>query len=241
MSDLKKLYEGKAKTVFEGPSPDEVLIYFKDDTTAFNGEKKEQISGKGEVNHEITRYIFRYLSENGIPTHYLKNVDERTILAKKVRIIPIEFVVRNIAAGSISKRLGIPEGKKLEPTVLEFYLKDDSLGDPIINQYHIQALSLCGDKEMLTAVEYSFRINVLLSELFRKSGMNLVDFKIEFGITTDGKVVLADEISPDSCRLWDIGTGNIMDKDIFRKGLNGMMDKYSEVLDRIREELDGKS
>ncbi|MFA7577540.1 MAG: phosphoribosylaminoimidazolesuccinocarboxamide synthase [Candidatus Muiribacteriota bacterium] len=235
--ELERIYEGKAKTLFKGPEENEVFIFFKDDTTAFDGKKKEVLKEKGEINLQITRYIFRYLEKNGIPTHYLKPVDERTILAKKVKILPVEFIIRNVAAGGLTKRLGIPEGTKLPNIILEYCYKSDEYGDPMINAYHVQAMGLASDKDLALASEYSFRINHLLKELFDKVGIELVDFKVEFGIDSEGKLVLADEISPDSCRLWDKKTSDKMDKDVFRRDLGDMVSKYKEVLKRLQEEL----
>jgi phosphoribosylaminoimidazole-succinocarboxamide synthase len=241
MSDLKKLYEGKAKIIYEGPSENEVFIYFKDDTTAFNGEKKEVITEKGEINFSITRLIFQYLQKNGVETHYLKPVDERTVLAKKLNIIPVEFVVRNIAAGSVLKRLPVKEGFEFKNPVLEYFYKSDEMGDPMINPYHVEACDLCSMDNLMKATEKTFRVNHLMKSLFAKCGIILVDFKIEFGIDSEGNLLLGDEISPDSCRLWDKETREVLDKDVFRKGTGNIVDKYKKVLERLEEELNDKS
>ncbi len=237
MSELKKMYEGKAKILYHGPQQDEVFVYFKDDTTAFNGEKMEQFQEKGEINLKITILIFRYLEKLGIPTHYLKPVDERTILAKKVHIIPVEFIVRNIATGSLLKRTPFKEGTVLSEPLLEYFYKSDELGDPLINTNHIRLLELCSEKELAEMSEYTLKINDYLSDLFKKTGIKLVDFKVEYGRTSDGEIVLADEISPDSCRLWDFQTMEKLDKDIFRKGTGDLIEKYKEVLRRLEEEI----
>lgn len=238
MSDLKMLYEGKAKILYQGPSEEEVFIYFKDDTTAFNGEKKEQIKEKGQINLQITRYIFRYLEKHGIPTHYLKPVDENTILAKKIDIIPVEFVIRNIATGSLLKRTPLKEGKKLKQPLLEFFYKDDEMGDPMITPFHVEECELCSQQDMMRATELTYRINHVLKKLFDKVGIDLVDFKVEFGKDKEGNLMLGDEISPDSCRLWNKIDGKKLDKDVFRKDLGDMIEKYKEVLHRLKEELD---
>ncbi|MGM0608359.1 MAG: phosphoribosylaminoimidazolesuccinocarboxamide synthase [Candidatus Muiribacteriota bacterium] len=235
---MEKIYEGKAKTLYKGPAENELFIYFKDDTTAFDGKKKETMKEKGEINLKITRYIFKYLEKNGIPTHYLKPVDEKTILAKKVEILPVEFIIRNIAAGSLTRRVGITEGTLLNNVILEYCYKSDKYGDPFINPYIIQAMELATDEQLRRASEYTFRINHLLKSLFDKVGIDLVDFKVEYGIDPDGNLLLADEISPDSCRLWDKKTKDKLDKDVFRKETGNMIDKYREVLNRLKEDLD---
>ncbi|MCK9225302.1 MAG: phosphoribosylaminoimidazolesuccinocarboxamide synthase [Candidatus Muirbacterium halophilum] len=241
MSDLTLIYEGKAKTLYQGPASDEIFIYFKDDTTAFNGEKKEIITQKGEINFQISRLIFKYLEKNGVKTHYLKPVDERTILAKKLDIIPVEFVIRNIAAGSVLKRIPVKQGFEFKSPIIEYFYKSDEMGDPMINPYHIEACNLCSMENLMTITEKTFRVNHLLKSLFDKCGIILVDFKLEFGIDSQNNIMLGDEISPDSCRLWDKVTKEVLDKDVFRKGNGNIVDKYKKVLERLQEELNDKS
>jgi len=235
MEKGQKLYEGKAKILYQAPQDDQVIIYFKDDTTAFNGEKKESFHDKGKVNLAISNMILSFLENMGIPTHTISQIDEKTILAKKVKIFPVEFVVRNIATGSLLKRTPFREGETLKRPLLEYYYKDDDLGDPLITKDHIDLLELCSDKQLQIMSEYTLKINELLSTFFKKTGLILVDFKVEYGLTSKGQIVLADEISPDSCRLWDINTMEKFDKDVFRKDLGDLMQKYKEVLKRLEE------
>ena len=233
---MKLLYEGKAKRIYETENPNEVICEYKDALTAFNGEKAASESGKGALNCEITTLIFEALQKEGIPTHLIKKIDETKQLVKKVDIIPIEVVVRNIAAGSLSKRLGLKEGTKLPFTIVEFYYKNDELNDPLINDDHAMILNLVDDrKELDTLRDYGRKVNEFLTQFFDKVGLILVDFKIEFGKDKDGNIILADEITPDSCRLWDKKTGQKMDKDLFRFNLGDIKEAYQEVLKRLKD------
>ena len=237
MSKKKILYDGKAKTIFEGPTSDTVIQYFKDDATANNAEKHSIISGKGVLNNSISDYLMQKLNEIGIPTHYIKKLNMREQLVRKVEIIPVEFVVRNIAAGSIVKRLGLKEGSVFSRPLIEHYLKKDELGDPLINEDHILNFQWGTRDELEEMQEYGLRINDFLRGLFFGIGLKLVDFKIEFGryYSEDGNsiLLLADEISPDNCRLWDIKTNKKMDKDLFRQELGGLKEAYQEVANRL--------
>lgn len=236
MANLAKgaqLYEGKAKKVFETNDPGCYIVDYKDDATAFNGLKKGQIEGKGVINNRVTNHLMKLLEAKGIPTHLVEEISPRETVVKKVTIVPIEVIVRNIAAGSLSKRLGLPEGTKLKSTVLEYCYKDDELGDPMINDYHIAAMELATPAEMQRIADYSFRINDILTEYLGDLGIELIDFKLEYGKTTDGTIVLADEISPDTCRFWDSKTGEKLDKDRFRRDLGGVEDAYQEILKRL--------
>ena len=237
MSKKKILYDGKAKTIFEGPTSDTVIQYFKDDTTANNAEKHSIINGKGVLNNSISDYLMQKLNEIGIPTHYIKKLNMREQLVRKVEIIPVEFVVRNIAAGSIVKRLGLKEGSVFSRPLIEHYLKKDELGDPLINEDHILNFQWVTRDELEEMQEYGLRINDFLRGLFFGIGIKLVDFKIEFGrcYSEDGNsiLLLADEISPDNCRLWDIKTNKKMDKDLFRQELGGLKEAYQEVANRL--------
>jgi phosphoribosylaminoimidazole-succinocarboxamide synthase len=226
------LYEGKAKKVYKTDEEGKYLIEYKDDATAFNAQKKGTIHDKGIVNNKMTAMIFTMLEEKGIPTHFEKMIDDRHQVVKAVKIYPLEVIIRNVAAGSMSKRLGIPEGQALKHVVLEFCYKNDELGDPLINDDHILALGLANEEEIAKIREYTFQINELLKEFFLKSNLKLIDFKIEFG-NYNGDVILADEISPDTCRLWDADTNEKMDKDRFRRDLGNVEETYQEVLSRI--------
>ncbi|MGL5056817.1 MAG: phosphoribosylaminoimidazolesuccinocarboxamide synthase [Fusobacteriaceae bacterium] len=228
-----QIYEGKAKKVYATENPNEVIIYYKDDATAFNNIKKGTIENKGILNHKITTAIFSYLSANGIPTHHIKTIDERTELCKKVDIILLEVIVRNTLAGSTAKLLGIEEGLKLETPIFEICYKKDELKDPLINDYHAIALNIATREDLDTIYSLTAKINTLLVEFFKKVGINLVDFKIEFGKDSEGNIILADEISPDSCRLWDMATNKKLDKDRFRRDLGDVEEAYIEVLNRI--------
>ena len=233
---MKLLYEGKAKRIYETDNKNEVICEFKDSLTAFNGEKKDEESGKGALNCAITTLIFEALEKEGIPTHLIKQIDETKQLVKKVDIIMIEVVVRNIVAGSLAKRLGLKEGEKLPFTIIEFYYKNDELNDPLINDDHAMVLKLVSSREELDLLrEYALKVNKFLSEFFDKVGLTLVDFKIEFGKDENGKILLADEITPDSCRLWDKETGKKLDKDLFRFDLGDIKQAYTEVLNRLKE------
>src|SRR6056300_675156 len=238
MTKKKMLYEGKAKTIFEGPTANTVIQYFKDDATANNAEKHSIINGKGVLNNSISDFLMRKIHEIGIPTHYIKKLNMREQLVKKVEIIPVEFVVRNIAAGSIVKRLGLKEGEVFPNPLIEYYLKRDDLGDPLINEDHIVNFNWGTREELEEMQEYGLRINDFLRGLFLGTGLKLVDFKIEFGryfSEEDGtELLLADEISPDNCRLWDIKTNNKFDKDLFRQDIGGLKEAYQEVAERLK-------
>lgn len=233
MKKLKMLYEGKAKKVFETDNPDLLIVEYKDDATAFDGKKKGTIANKGVVNNRMTNILMQLLEKEGIPTHYVKEISDRETVVKKVSIIPLEVIVRNIAAGSFSKRFGVEEGTPLKQPSLEYSYKNDTLGDPMINDYHILALGLATKDELGTVSEYAFKINDILKSHFIKLNIQLVDFKLEFGKTTDGDIVLADEISPDTCRFWDVSTGKKLDKDRFRRDLGGVAEAYREVFRRL--------
>lgn len=236
MKKLEQLYEGKAKKVFATDDPGVVLVEYKDDATAFNGLKKGTIQGKGVINNRVTNFLMKMLEKNGIPTHYIEEISDRETLVKKVTIVPLEVIVRNIAAGSLSKRLGLPEGTKLKKTVLEYCYKNDDLGDPMVNEYHIAAMGWVSDEDLKKIAEYSFKINQLLSTYLKDLNIELIDFKLEFGKTQDGQLVLADEISPDTCRFWDSTTHEKLDKDRFRRDLGGVEDAYQEIMKRLMGE-----
>ncbi len=236
MKKLEQLYEGKAKKVFATDDPGVVLVEYKDDATAFNGLKKGTIQGKGVINNRVTNFLMKMLEKNGIPTHYVEEISDRETLVKKVTIVPLEVIVRNIAAGSLSKRLGLPEGTKLKKTVLEYCYKNDDLGDPMVNEYHIAAMGWVSDEDLKKIAEYSFKINQLLSAYLKDLNIELIDFKLEFGKTQDGQLVLADEISPDTCRFWDSTTHEKLDKDRFRRDLGGVEDAYQEIMKRLMGE-----
>lgn len=233
MKKLKMLYEGKAKKVFETDNPDLLIVEYKDDATAFDGKKKGTIANKGVVNNRMTNILMQLLEKEGIPTHYVKEISDRETVVKKVSIIPLEVIVRNIAAGSFSKRFGVEEGTPLKQPSLEYSYKNDALGDPMINDYHIVALGLATKDELGTVSEYAFKINDILKSHFIKLNIQLVDFKLEFGKTADGDIVLADEISPDTCRFWDVSTGKKLDKDRFRRDLGGVAEAYREAFRRL--------
>jgi len=227
------IYEGKAKKLFEADRSDHVIHYFKDDATAFNAQKRGTIVEKGVVNNKVSERLFRLLQEGGVPTHFVDRLSDREMLTRRVRIIPLEVVVRNIVAGSLAKRLGLKEGDRIEPPLVEFYYKNDSLGDPLITDEHIRLLNVAEPTVVAEVKQWTLRVNTLLTPFFRDRGMVLVDFKLEFGFDSQGKVVLADEISPDTCRLWDQKTGESMDKDRFRKDLGRIEEAYQEVLKRV--------
>lgn len=228
------LYEGKAKRVFKTDNDNEVLIYYKDDATAFNGVKKASISNKGTLNNQITEILFSKLQTLGIPNHFISRVDERSQLCQKLEILPLEVIVRNYIAGSMSKRLRIKEGTKPKNTIFELCFKNDELGDPLINDHHAVALDICTYSELNYIYSLTSKINDILSELFDKEGIILVDFKIEFGKNSKGEILLADEISPDTCRLWDKVTLEKLDKDRFRRDLGSIEEAYIEILKRIK-------
>ncbi|MDV4151023.1 phosphoribosylaminoimidazolesuccinocarboxamide synthase [Clostridium sp. AL.422] len=234
MKKLEMLYEGKAKKIYATDKEDEVIVFYKDDATAFNGEKKGQIEDKGELNNSITSMIFEMLNEKGIKTHFIKKLNDREQLCKKVEIVPLEVIVRNVAAGSMAKRLGLEEGYELKTTVFELSYKDDSLGDPLINDYHAVGIGATTFEELNEIYEITAKINEILKELFIKQNIRLIDFKLEFG-RYNGEVLLADEISPDTCRFWDATTGEKLDKDRFRRDLGNVKDAYVEILNRIQK------
>ncbi len=234
MEKLEMMYEGKAKQIFKSNNENEVIVHYKDDATAFNGEKKAQIDNKGILNNSITSKIFQMLNEAGIKTHFIKKLNDRDQLCKKVSIVPLEVIVRNVAAGSMAKRLGLEEGFKLKTTVFELSYKDDSLGDPLINDYHAVAIGATTFEELNKIYDMTDKINNLLKEFFEKQNINLIDFKIEFGRDENGEILLADEISPDTCRFWDATTGEKLDKDRFRRDLGNVEEAYKEILNRIK-------
>ena len=236
MKKLQQIYEGKAKKVFATDDPDVVLVDYKDDATAFNGLKKGTITGKGVINNRVTNFLMQMLEKNGVPTHYIEEISDRETLVKKVDIVPLEVIVRNIAAGSLSKRLGLPEGTKLKKTVIEYCYKNDDLGDPMVNEYHIAAMGWATEEEVKLIAGYSLKINKLLSKFLKQSNIELIDFKLEFGKTSDGTIVLADEISPDTCRFWDSKTHEKLDKDRFRRDLGGVEEAYQEIIHRLMGE-----
>jgi phosphoribosylaminoimidazole-succinocarboxamide synthase len=234
VSQGKELYEGKAKKVFATDNDDMVIIHYKDDATAFNGEKKGQIEDKGVMNNKIASGMFELLGQSGVPTHFVKRLNDRDMLCKKVKIVPLEVIVRNIAAGSMAKRLGLTEGTELKTTVFELSYKDDSLGDPLINDYHAVAIGASTFEEIEHIKKITFKVNEVLSAFFLQRGIRLIDFKLEFGKTIGtNELVLADEISPDTCRFWDAKTGEKLDKDRFRRDLGNVKEAYIEILSRI--------
>lgn len=233
MNRLEQLYEGKAKRVFKTDVANRYWIEYKDDATAFNGEKKGSILDKGLVNNKMSAVLFQMLEEKGIPTHFESLVNEREQIVKAVTILPLEVIVRNVAAGSLAKRLGLEEGIVMKETVLEFCYKDDALGDPMINDYHIFAMDFATPEQVAEIKAYALKVNELLVAFFLERGLKLIDFKLEFGLY-EGKVILADEISPDTCRLWDVETNKKMDKDRFRRDLGDVESVYQEVLGRVQ-------
>lgn len=232
MQKLEQLYEGKAKKVFKTDDPDVLIVDYKDDATAFNGEKKGTIVGKGVINNKMSNRVHQLLEEKGVPTHYIQELSDRETAVKKVEIVPVEVIIRNVAAGSFSKRLGVPEGTPFEQPTVEFSYKNDELGDPLINDYFAVALKLATWDEIKTIQDYAFKVNDVLKEYFLQAGIKLIDFKIEFG-RYHGKIILADEISPDTCRLWDKDTHEKLDKDRFRRDLGNVEDAYEEVFRRL--------
>ena len=233
MKKLEQIYEGKAKKVFATDDPDVVIVDYKDDATAFNGIKKGSIAGKGVINHRMGNHMIRKLEAEGIPTHLIEELSERETAVKKVSIVPLEVIVRNISAGSFAKRFGVEEGIVFDDPTIEFSYKNDDLGDPLMNAYHAVALKVATWEEIDLIKNYAFRINTLLKGFLKSVGIDLVDFKLEFGKTSDGKIVLADEISPDTCRLWDEVTHEKLDKDRFRRDMGGVEDAYQEVMRRL--------
>ena len=233
MKKLEQIYEGKAKKVFATDDPEVVIVDYKDDATAFNGIKKGSIAGKGVINNRMSNHMMRKLEAEGIPTHLIEELSERETAVKKVSIVPLEVIVRNISAGSFAKRFGVEEGIVFDDPTIEFSYKNDDLGDPLMNAYHAVALKVATWEEIDLIKNYAFRINTLLKGFLKSVGIDLVDFKLEFGKTSDGKIVLADEISPDTCRLWDEVTHEKLDKDRFRRDMGGVEDAYQEVMRRL--------
>ncbi len=232
MKKLEKIYEGKAKIIYNTEDPDLVIQYFKDDASAFDGKKKGSIKDKGVMNNKISSKVFEFLEDSGIETHFVKMLNDREMLVKRLAILPIEVVVRNVVAGSLAKRMGAEEGKELNDAVLELYYKNDALGDPMINKFHVMAFELADSNQVFTMEREGIRINNFLYTFFEERGMKLVDFKLEFGLHK-GDLILGDEISPDTCRLWDSETGEKMDKDRFRRDMGKVEDAYNEVLKRV--------
>ena len=236
MARRRMIYEGKAKILYEGPEPDTIIQHFKDDATAFNAEKKGVIEGKGVLNNRLSEHFMTGLNNIGVPTHFIKRLNMREQLVRMVEIIPLEVVVRNVAAGSMSKRLGIEEGTPLPRPIIEFYLKDDALGDPLVTEEHIIAFNWATQQDIDDMIALALRVNDYMSGLMYGVGIKLVDFKIEIGRIFDGdfqRLIVADEISPDSCRLWDMKTGEKLDKDVFRRDLGNLADAYTEVAKRL--------
>ena len=232
----EQLYEGKAKKVFATNDPNLVIVDYKDDATAFNGEKKGTITGKGVINNKMTNYMFSLLEKEGVPTHLVEEISDRETIVKKVSIVPLEVIIRNVAAGSFSKRMGVEEGRQLLTPILEFSYKNDDLGDPFINDYYALALGLATKEELDTIAKYAFKVNEFMVGFFKKLNIDLIDFKIEFGKTADGQIILADEISPDTCRFWDSTTHEKLDKDRFRRDLGNVEEAYQEIMKRLMGE-----
>ena len=237
MEQKEQLYEGKAKKVFATDDPELLIVAYKDDATAFNGLKKGTIVGKGVINNKMSNRLMAMLEKNGIPTHYVRELSDRETLVKKVSIVPLEVIVRNISAGSFAKHYGVEEGIVFEQPTVEYSYKNDALGDPLLNTSHALALKLATAEEIETIRTYALRINELLKAFWKTCGVTLVDFKLEFGRLSDGTIVLADEISPDTCRLWDAATGEKLDKDRFRRDLGGVEEAYAEIMHRLKEHL----
>lgn len=233
MEMREMLYEGKAKKVYATEDPDLLIVSYKDDATAFNGKKKGTITGKGAINNRVTNFMMQRLEEQGVPTHFVEELNDRETVVKKVEIVPLEVIIRNISAGSFAKRYGVEEGIPFENPTIEFSYKNDDLDDPLINEYHIQALKLATPEEVDTIKKMAFKINEVMKAFFAQRNVDLVDFKLEFGKTSDGTIVLADEISPDTCRFWDSETHEKLDKDRFRRDLGNVEDAYDEMLKRI--------
>ena len=233
MKKLEQLYEGKAKKVYATDDPNLVIVDYKDDATAFNGEKKGTIVGKGVINNKMTNFLMQQLEKAGVPTHFVEQLSDRATVVKKVSIVPLEVIIRNISAGSFAKRYGVEEGIVFDAPTIEFSYKNDALGDPLINTYHALALKLATAEEIETIKKYAFTVNDFLKKTMLDCGITLVDFKLEFGKTADGTIVLADEISPDTCRFWDVKTGEKLDKDRFRRDLGNVEGAYQEMSRRL--------
>ena len=229
----EQLYEGKAKKVYATNNPDLVIVDYKDDATAFNGEKKGTITGKGVINNRMTYFMFKLLEKEGVPTHLVEEISDRETIVKKVDIVPLEVIIRNVAAGSFSKKLGIEEGTPLKTPTLEFSYKNDDLGDPFINDYYALGLGLATREEIDTISKYAFMVNDFMVKFFKEKNVDLIDFKIEFGKTSDGTIILADEISPDTCRFWDSTTHEKLDKDRFSRDMGGVEEAYQEMMKRL--------
>ena len=233
MQKTEMLYEGKAKKVYATENPELYIVSYKDDATAFNGLKKGTIAGKGVINNRVTNYMMQMLEKNGVPTHFVEEISNSETVVKKVQIVPLEVIIRNISAGSFSKRYGVDEGIVFEQPTIEFSYKNDDLGDPLINEYHALALKLATREEIDTIKALAFKTNELMKDFFKKINVDLVDFKLEFGRLSDGTIVLADEISPDTCRFWDADTNEKLDKDRFRRDMGGVEDAYNEMMKRV--------
>ena len=233
MEKLNQLYEGKAKKVYATEDPELYIVSYKDDATAFNGLKKGTIAGKGVINNRMSNYLMQRLEKAGIPTHFVEELNERDTLVKKVKIVPLEVIVRNISAGSFAKRYGVDEGIKFDEPTVEFSYKNDELGDPLLAEDHVYALKLATPEEVALIRKYALDVDRELTAFWKECGVTLVDYKLEFGKTSDGTIILADEISPDTCRLWDSKTGEKLDKDRFRRDLGGVEDAYAEVMKRL--------
>ena len=237
MEKLQQLYEGKAKKVFATSDPEKLIVEYKDDATAFNGLKKGTIKGKGVINNQMSNRLMAYLEKQGVPTHYIQEINERETIVKKVSIVPLEVIVRNISAGSFAKHYGVEEGIVFDQPTIEFSYKNDELGDPLLNSYHALALKLATAEEIATIEKYAFKVNEVLKAFWLSAGVTLVDFKLEFGRLSDGTIVLADEISPDTSRLWDVKTHEKLDKDRFRRDLGGVEEAYAEIMKRMEATL----
>lgn len=237
MEKLQQLYEGKAKKVFATNDPEKLIVEYKDDATAFNGLKKGTIKGKGVINNQMSNRLMAYLEKQGVPTHFIEEINERETIVKKVSIVPLEVIVRNISAGSFAKHYGVEEGIVFDQPTIEFSYKNDELGDPLLNHYHALALKLATMEEIETIEKYAFKINEVLKAFWLSAGVTLVDFKLEFGRLSDGTIVLADEISPDTSRLWDVKTHEKLDKDRFRRDMGGVEEAYAEIMKRMEETL----
>lgn len=236
MKKCEQIYEGKAKKVFATDDPNLCIVDYKDDATAFNGQKKGTIVGKGVVNNRMSNFMFQLLGKHGVKTHFVEELSDRETLVKKVSIVPLEVIIRNLSAGSFAKRYGVEEGIEFAQPTIEFSYKNDDLGDPLINDYHALALGLATQEEIDTIKAMAFKVNEVMKEYFKKLDVILVDFKLEFGKTADGEIVLADEISPDTCRFWDVHTHEKLDKDRFRRDLGGAEEAYEEVMRRLMGE-----
>lgn len=233
MEKKQQLYEGKAKKVFATENDELYIVSYKDDATAFNGLKKGTITGKGAINNRMSNMLMQILEQKGVPTHFVEELNDRETVVKKVSIVPLEVIIRNVSAGSFAKRYGVDEGIIFDEPTIEFSYKNDDLGDPLINSYHALALKLATRREIETIISLAFKVNTVLCDYFKSLGIRLVDFKLEFGRLSDGRIVLADEISPDTCRLWDMETNEKLDKDRFRRDMGGVEDAYNEVMRRL--------